>query len=733
MLLSKEDSRMRICQLLLVVFVLFLGLSQGLDAASDSQSIARRQSRGKKSSISPDREIDLDALPDQDFPDLDDYVWRGEKPYSSLNGGEPNPIKRAQAAKGIWARGTDPSSTPDELGELYKAKSLWWHVRGDTSSITRYVSTSASLKAAMRFASYTSFRDGQSRRYFDAKDAIVFKIRKTSRLIDTHESLTPKYLPDPSYAEQKEYSALDGIPLRDIRGWVKAEDLRKNPKLRQKLANGEEPVKYFKKNPIYSEEAHAGARTSGIHHELAGFPDKQRDPNDRFKTTQFEAWQVEPWKGLRGEDGFEAVQKKLIEAWDTLSKEISGAETQRDAEQPQADRGAAQLPGGSASAADGAGLKEEAKRRAKENVDRITVAVKQARDVARSSTTIRRLIQGQETLRTMGKSIVEARAAAKSLVQIAEMMPNLKSKGFEKALEQIAAVREAASMAKTNLLQSRITLIAKLVKRTAKEAGQRQAAGDESGLISAVRRAERLLAVLHTAHVQTQASLKKNAEELKELEDALRQGADEAAAKALADRLGLIQIPGQEGNKALEREAQSLKRVAKAMRPLLSTKQTKKAVKYLEQAQKAYVDSKGTSLQAAERQKHETTRAARAKAESPGLSPWAITGLVLGGLLLVGFTGGLAVAAEGALVGAGALAAIGAGEAVADTGLLVLSEAEIEAQAEALIAEIEAEIEAEAATAGAGAGGAGAVPVPAKRQLPAHARRARARRWRRRI
>ncbi|KAM4060653.1 Heat-labile enterotoxin, A chain [Hirsutella rhossiliensis] len=188
--------------------------------------------------------------------------------------------------------------------------------------------------------SHIWIREGQD-------DHVVWKIQDAPNVIDTHGSLAnrgpdgnfiedQKFIPN-GYDDQIEYSAFEGIPTEQVKGYFRTADFLKDPSLAGKVAKGEEPAGLFVKNPDYNPKFD-NLQHSGPRPELAGFPPyKSNPPGSPSTGEKFEAWDIEPWskyykpaiKDLQ-ESLQQAVKTFADDSSKSIRKEVCGIASKRD-------------------------------------------------------------------------------------------------------------------------------------------------------------------------------------------------------------------------------------------------------------------------------------------------------------------------------------------------------------------------------------------------------------------
>lgn len=264
------------------------------------------------------------------------FSLRGEK-WFSTGKGIVYPAELMKQNKGLWPRNYDPTTgKPKPFPEAgrgsdeFKSTSLWEHVNGQTKSTTRWMSMTKSVHKSIEFSA--NWENGKPSKVLtqpEGRDGldlnVIWKIQDAPNVVDTHGSLAnkgangefvsnEKFVPS-DYLDQVEYSAFEGIPTEQIKGYFRTELILRNPGLAEKIANGEEPEGVFVKNIDYNDKfdslSHAGARP-----DLAGFPPVGIDQG----TMKKEGWErqpfeLEPWnkfdQGPQGEAEGQKIQRRV--------------------------------------------------------------------------------------------------------------------------------------------------------------------------------------------------------------------------------------------------------------------------------------------------------------------------------------------------------------------------------------------------------------------------------------
>lgn len=213
------------------------------------------------------------------------FVYRGEMR-------SPDQIRKAG---GFYSRGLQLQQSGKQLSgeQLSRGSSLFEHALGlKTTEYTRYVSTSADTKAALKFAIDDEGKEG--------KTGYVFKVRTDKKMVAVNPSLG-SYSP---FRYQKEHAVVGFIPQGQIVGWYKITDETHSftPKGLQEAADKIQNNKLaFTENPAYDEKKYAKKR-GGARPELAGFPKDHK------------AWAEKPWKEFKDkpvEDVFEQMLQRI--------------------------------------------------------------------------------------------------------------------------------------------------------------------------------------------------------------------------------------------------------------------------------------------------------------------------------------------------------------------------------------------------------------------------------------
>ncbi|KJZ71660.1 hypothetical protein HIM_08972 [Hirsutella minnesotensis 3608] len=266
------------------------------------------------------------------IPETNGFSVRAERSFTDLQGKVITPLDQFKEKRGIWPRNYNTKTRSpyayEHPSDEYKATSLYEHVNGQTKEITRWVSMTKSMEKGIEFSainengvpSHIWTRPGQD-------DHVVWKIQDASNVIDTHGSLANRgqggnfiegqnFIPN-GYDNQIEYSAFEGIPTEQVKGYFRTEDLLRNPGLAERVAKGEEPPEFFIKNPDYNPKfdtlTHSGPRP-----ELAGFPPYEKSlPGSTQSPEKFKAWDIDPWsKSYRSDIGqLQGLQKQNVQSF----------------------------------------------------------------------------------------------------------------------------------------------------------------------------------------------------------------------------------------------------------------------------------------------------------------------------------------------------------------------------------------------------------------------------------